>query len=256
MLFRTEYLKLGTDLPGLARDFGCRLSPQDCRDALILALAMDQIDDRIDTLPLLADRMAVYGEVLDYLRHGDGDFSARPQGYRFALTEIRRAALRVGVLEAFIETADCLMQLGEEIRAEPSPRRYAILAEREGDLTVGMLFLILSRAQPSERFRRFLRQSGMIGHMLDKLIDLDEDRRAGCRVSPGAWVFILPVVLRSAVEVPFLHPSPFALARWTWSYFVFGVRYLTRLEPALKPWSPATDGAACDCGSPAEPSSR
>lgn len=256
MLFRSEYLKLGSDLPDLAREFGCRLSAQDCHDSLVLALAMDQIDDRIDTLPLRADRQVVYGEVLDYLRLGRGDLSGRSEAYRFALTEIRRAALRVGVLEPFTATVQALMELGEEIRAEESPRRYAALAEREGDLTVGMLFQILSLAGPSARFRRFLRQSGMIGHMTDKLIDLEEDRRAGARVKPGAWLFILPRILRSAVEIPFLHPNPLALARWTWSYLVFGVRYLTRLEPSLKPWSPATGGAVSGSESLAGPSSR
>ena len=239
MEFRSEYLKLGSDLPGLARDFDCHMDPRDCHDTLVLALAMDRIDERIDTLPVFADRQAVYREVLHFLATGQGDLSGQSESYQYALREVRQAAMRVGRLHFFVKSVERVMMLGEDLRLVRSPRDYAELCEQEGDATVAMLFEILSAARPSERFRKFLRHSGMVGHMTDKLLDLDEDRRDGITcVGPGAWVYILPRILRAAVQVPFLHPRPFSMLRWSWTYFTFGVRYVSKREPAMRSWSP------------------
>jgi hypothetical protein len=99
--------------------------------------------------------------------------------------------------------------------------------------------------------------SGVVGNLADKLLDLGEDRRQGiARVRPGAWVFLLPRILRASVAIPFLHPRPVALVRWAFSYLWYGVRYAVRLEPATRAWSPATDGAASGSESLAGPSSR
>lgn len=257
MQFRSEYLKLGSDLPGLARQFGCQLTAQSRYDTLILALAMDQIDDQIDIRPLFHERQVIYREVLDWLRTGRGELSARPEAYRYTLTEVRRAAERAGRLDPFCATVEELMQVGEQLRATDSPRLYAELSEREADVTVALLYHILAPARPDRRFLRFLRQSGVVGNLADKLLDLGEDRREGrSRVRPGAWLYLVPRILRAALDIPFLHPRPVALVSWAWSYFHYGLRYVTGLEPALRPWSPATDGAAGDCESRAEPSAR
>lgn len=257
MQFRSEYLKLGSDLPGLAIEFDCRLSAQNRQDALILALAMDQIDDQIDSRPLFHERQEIYREVLDSLRTGRGELTGRPEAYRFTLTEVRRAAERAGQLEPFCATVEELMQVGEQLRATDSPRLYAELSEREADVTVALLYQILHPARPSARFQRFLRQSGVVGNLADKLLDLGEDRREGrSRVRPGAWLYLLPRILRAARDIPFLHPRPLALVSWAWSYFQYGLRYVTGLEPAWRPWSPATGGVAGDCESRAEPSAR
>lgn len=238
-MFRSEYLKLGSDLPGLAREFGHQLTDQQRQDALVLALAMDQIDDRIDALPGLEQRQAVYHLVLDSLAHGQRDLGAESEAFRFALTGVRAAAVRAGQLSAFCEVVEELMLLGESLRQVESPTRYAALAVREADVTVALLYLILSPASPGPRFRRFLRQSGVVGNLTDKLVDLGEDRREGrSRVRWGAWWPLTRIILAASLEIPRLHPHPPALLRWGAGYLAYGLRYQLGLEPRLRDYAP------------------
>ncbi len=239
MLFRSEYLKLGSDLPGLAREFGHQLTDQQRQDALVLALAMDRIDDRIDSLPTREEREQVYRLVLDSLAHGQRDLSAESEPFRFALTGVREAALRAGKLPEFCQVVEDLMLLGESVRQVESPSRYADLAVREADVTVALLYLILTPARPGPRFRRFLRQSGVVGNLFDKLVDLGEDRREGrSRVRWGAWWPLTRIILAASLEILRLHPHPLALLRWGASYLVYGLRYQLGLEPRLRPYEP------------------
>ncbi|MEW6283420.1 MAG: hypothetical protein AB1758_32725 [Candidatus Eremiobacterota bacterium] len=245
-LFRAEYVKLGTDLPRLARDFGVDLEPDTCRGALALALAMDTLDDAIDALAEPEQRATLYDAILVDLERGD------PSRFGGVLRELSQAAVRSGCLPRLCSTVRRLMEVGEELRRETDPLRFIRLSRQEADVTVEMLFLVLG-PRP-DRFLSFLHSTGVVGNLADKLIDLGDDRRGGrARVAPSLTLYLagLGEIVRAGLQVPGLHPRPLALLSWSWGYLSFACRYLTGLEPRRREVPEfGSNGAVACCESP------
>lgn len=232
---RAEYSKLALDLPALAADFGYPLTLTEALDAYILALAMDHMDDAIDSQTELSARQQTGRLIVDYLRHGQADgFSQRKPEFRSTLEAIGRVARRRRASEAFASSVEALMEMGERLRLEEDPSGYINRALEEAGHTIRLLLVLLPELPLA--LKEFLTRTGEIGNVGDKLVDLAEDRQEGrTLVCPSLRLVVNTLVKLSpsAWRAFRLHPNPLTLLAYAGSYLKFGFSYQSGRQPRL-----------------------
>jgi hypothetical protein len=214
--FRAEYAKLASDLPALARQFGCAPGAQVLRDLADFALALECIDRRLDDLAAAEDRRRLGDELLRRLRAPTapcpGDDMPADVDLDLDLSERADRLARIlasrghGITDAFCRLAERALANTERMRSVRESAAYVACVEHEGRLTVEMTLLLLGD-QVSPAFGAFLRAIAEMANLLDKLIDARADHRRGeLALRPGA-------ALHARLALAFLRRVPAAIAR-------------------------------------------
>ena len=232
---RAEYSKLALDLPGLAADFGYPLTLTEALDAYVLALAMDHMDEAIDSQAEGRARRQTGQLIVDYLKTGDEPaLDQREADFQVVLRAIRQVAVRRHVVGKFAGVVEALIEVGELLRLEASPSGYISRALEEAGHTIALLFTLLPELPPA--LQDFLTRTGEIGNVGDKLVDLAEDRQEGRTLvnpSPGLVVNTVLKLWPSAWRTFCLHPNPLILLLYAGSYLRFGFCYQSGRQPRM-----------------------
>jgi hypothetical protein len=106
------------------------------------------------------------------------------------------------------------------MRRTTSPREYAALAVREGELAAEMALLV-ARDGTSPRFARFFGRLSEVANLVDKIVDAQRDHAKGeLAFRPGVslYFWLGAAFLARLPSLFFLYPRRLRLAFWGLQY--------------------------------------
>ena len=222
---------MARDLPGLARAFGCSLSPRSLRDIDFFLQALECIDRVLDPLPDMVRRTTLGRAIVDSVC-GSGtlsDAALTPELSRH-VDRLREVVTQSERADEFRKFSLLALTNAERMKATRSVREYIARSRREGRLLVELVLLLLPDAAP--RLVAFLRGVAGICNLFDKLTDAGLDYSRGELAIPPGIRFYAPMFAVFARGLPAayrLYPSLLGLVTWSAGYLVImGMRTLLK----------------------------
>jgi hypothetical protein len=208
---RPEYVALADHLEFLRGAYRLPCTTRHRTEVASTLSAFECIDRHYDGLSAGEPRRDLGARIVRMLEGSDETLPAE-------LDEHVRALRSVFAAHGFADTLATLLEeffvATERVRTTPSHREYVDQVCREGHLTSAMVLLLLGE---NARFARFFLRLGVVGNLVDKLVDVREDHALGeISVAPtiGVHARLLTELVRAAVPLVLEFPRRIALARW------------------------------------------
>jgi hypothetical protein len=210
---RPEYVALADHLEFLRAAYRLPCTERHRREVTTTLAAFECIDRHYDALASGAPRQALGAQIVQKLRGGGEILPAELDAHVHSLRDV---FARHGASDRLAALLEQFFVATERVRQTPEPREYVDQVRREGHLTSAMVLLLLD-ARPGDRFERFFLRLGVVGNLVDKLVDVREDHALGeISVSPtvGVHARLLAELIRASVPLILEFPRRLALARW------------------------------------------
>ncbi|HEY4057135.1 MAG TPA: hypothetical protein VGM39_11030 [Kofleriaceae bacterium] len=208
---RPEYVALADHLEFLRGAYRLPCTTRHRTDVATTLSAFECIDRHYDGLSAGEPRRDLGARIVRMLAGSDQDLPAELESHVRALRAVFAAHDSDKRLATLLEK---FFVATERVRTTPSHREYVDQVRREGHLTSEMVLILLGGG---DRFARFFLRLGVVGNLVDKLVDVREDHALGeISVAPtiGVHARLLAELIRAAVPLVIEFPRRFALARW------------------------------------------